>query len=109
MGVGRPQQGWDLGLDEVVVKTQKMMEKFSWFSWTRVGPLLLDGPRLGGKEPQLRLTRRKHLSCSHGMKLRPGNCSWQANRRHHFRIQAGPVEANCPGASKTHWQCTIAL
>lgn len=30
-----------------------MMEKFGWFSWTRVDPLLLDGPRLGGKEPQL--------------------------------------------------------
>lgn len=107
MGVGSPHHGWDLGLGEVVVKTQKMMEKFSCFSWTRVGPLLLDGPRLGGKE--LRLTCRKHLPCGHGLKLRPGNCSWQANRRHHSRIQAGPVEVNCPGASKTHWQCTLAL
>lgn len=85
------------------------MEKFGWFSWTRVDPLLLDGPRLGGKEPQLRLTRRKHLPCGNGLKLRPGNCSWQANRRHHSRIQAGPVEANRPGAGKTHRQGTIAL
>lgn len=102
MEVGIPHQGWDLNfVGEVLVEIQNMTEKFTWLSWVRASPFMLDQSwRTRNHGLDWHVETPFHVAG--GLEARELQLGL-ASRKHSARMQAGPVwEANSWSACETH-------